>query len=223
MLLLVATLHYISDDFHLRLCGQAAGSDSPRQHVSECGQPAARLIGRIFSSRIAASRPPRNPGGRPRRISDEVLDTQEKGLKNMSESLNLPVVPMRNSVLFPGVGLPINAGRPFTLRAIEAAVNGSEKRVFAVAQRQDGDEVAPENLYTIGTIATLGSVQRGLGGMRLLLQGESRGIALRYASKNGYLEATVQEAREIASSIQRTPMPFTGPLYKTFSSPPSTG
>ncbi len=115
----------------------------------------------------------------------------------MSESLNLPVVPMRNSVLFPGVGLPINAGRPVTLRAIEAAVNGSEKRVFAVAQRQDGDEVAPENLYTIGTIATLGSVQRGLGGIRLLLEGESRGIALRYASKNGYLEATVQEAREM--------------------------
>ena len=115
----------------------------------------------------------------------------------MTESLNLPVVPMRNSVLFPGVGLPINAGRPFTLRAIDAAVNGAEKRVFAVAQRQDGDEVAPENLYTIGTIATIGSVQRGLGGIRLLLQGESRGIALRYASKKGYLEATVQEAREM--------------------------
>jgi ATP-dependent Lon protease len=115
----------------------------------------------------------------------------------MTESLNLPVVPMRNSVLFPGVGLPINAGRPMTLRAIDAAVNGPEKRVFAVSQRQDGDEVAPENLYTIGTIATIGSVQRGLGGMRLLLQGESRGIALRYVAKKGYLEATVQEAREM--------------------------
>ena len=115
----------------------------------------------------------------------------------MSETHNLPVVPMRNSVLFPGVGLPINAGRPGTLKAIDAAVNGPDKRVFAVSQRQDGDEVAPEKLYTIGTIATIGSVQRGLGGMRLLLQGESRGIALRYVARNGYLEATVQEAREM--------------------------
>jgi ATP-dependent Lon protease len=115
----------------------------------------------------------------------------------MAESYNLPVVPMRNSVLFPGVGLPINAGRPGTLRAIEAAVKGADKRVFAVSQRQDGDEVAPENLYTIGTIATIGSLQRGLGGIRLLLEGQSRGIALRYAAKGGYLEATVQEAREM--------------------------
>jgi ATP-dependent Lon protease len=115
----------------------------------------------------------------------------------MPESHNLPVVPMRNSVLFPGVGLPINAGRPGTLRAIEAAVNGSDNRIFAVAQRQDGEDVAPENLFTIGTIATIGSLQRGLGGVRLLLEGQSRAIALRYASKKGYLEATVQEAREM--------------------------
>ncbi|HEY3169803.1 MAG TPA: LON peptidase substrate-binding domain-containing protein, partial [Thermoanaerobaculia bacterium] len=89
----------------------------------------------------------------------------------MSESHNLPVVPMRNSVLFPGVGLPINAGRPGTLRAIEAAMKATDKRVFAVAQRQESDDVAPENLYTIGTIATIGSLQRGLGGIRLLLEG----------------------------------------------------
>jgi ATP-dependent Lon protease len=123
----------------------------------------------------------------------------------MAESQNLPVVPMRNSVLFPGVGLPINAGRPGTLRAIEAAVNGSEKRVFAVAQRQDGEEVAAENLYTIGTIATIGSLQRGLGGVRLLLEGQSRGIALRYVPKKGYLEATVQEAREMLPLDARDP------------------
>ena len=115
----------------------------------------------------------------------------------MSETLTLPVVPMRNTVLLPGVGLPISAGRPATLRAIEAALNDKERRVFAVAQRQEGDEVTPEKLYTIGTIATLASVQRGLGGIRLLVEGKARGIALRFASKNGYLEAAVQEAREM--------------------------
>jgi ATP-dependent Lon protease len=115
----------------------------------------------------------------------------------MAEPYNLPVVPMRNSVLFPGVGLPINAGRPGTLRAIEAAVNGAQKKVFAVSQRQDGEDVSAEKLYTIGTIATIGSLQRGLGGVRLLLEGQSRGIALRYAPKKGYLEATIQEAHEM--------------------------
>ena len=115
----------------------------------------------------------------------------------MNETLNLPVVPMRNAVLLPGVSFPISAGRPATLRAIEAALNGSDRRVFAVAQRQETDDVTPEMLFTIGTIANLGSLQRGLGGVRLLLEGQSRGIAMRIAPKNGYLEATVQEAREM--------------------------
>ncbi len=115
----------------------------------------------------------------------------------MSEILTLPVVPMRNSVLLPGVSLPIAAGRPATLRAIEAAMKDSDRRVFAVSQRQDQENVEPEGLYTIGTIATLGSVQRGLGGIRLVLEGQSRGIAMRIVSRKGYLEASVSEPSEM--------------------------
>ena len=123
----------------------------------------------------------------------------------MNETTNLPVIPMRNAVLLPGVSFPISAGRPGTMRAIEAALNDRERRVFAVAQRQDGDNVTPETLYTIGTIATLGAVQRGLGGARLLLEGQTRGIALRIVEKDGYLEATVQEAREMRPLDEKDP------------------
>src|SRR5262245_32495294 len=123
------------------------------------------------------------------------------GKATMSETRNLPVdlpvVPMRNSVLFPGVSVPISAGRPATLRAIEAAINSQERRVFAVAQRNDDDKVTPETLHTIGTIATISSVQRGIGAVRLLLEGEGRGIALRISPKKGYLEAHVQRAIEM--------------------------
>ena len=48
-------------------------------------------------------------------------------------SNNLPIVPMRNGVLFPGVSLPISAARPQTLRAIEAAMRTPDHRVFVVA------------------------------------------------------------------------------------------
>ncbi len=115
----------------------------------------------------------------------------------MSEPLSLPVVPMRNAVLFPGVTFPIAAGRAGTLRAIEAAMNSPERLVFAVAQRQEAESVSAADLFTIGTIASLASIQRGIGGIRLVLEGKSRGIALRYGSKNGYLEATVHDAREM--------------------------
>ncbi len=112
---------------------------------------------------------------------------------------SLPVLPLREFVLFPGVTSPINAGRPVTLRAIEAALAGPERLVFAVSQRQttQGTEIKPEDLHTIGTVARIGQLQRGLGGVQLLLHGERRGIAMRIAEKGGYLEAVVRDAEEM--------------------------
>ena len=48
----------------------------------------------------------------------------------MSERLTIPVLPLRDVVLFPGVTAPIGAGRPGTLRAIEAALATPDKLVF---------------------------------------------------------------------------------------------
>jgi ATP-dependent Lon protease len=104
---------------------------------------------------------------------------------------------MRGAVLFPGVSLPITAARPQTLRAIEAAVRDPEHRVLAVAQRSDVDEVTADNLFTIGTIATISSLERGLGGVRVALEGRERGIVMRVTPKDGYLVATVSEATEL--------------------------
>jgi len=115
----------------------------------------------------------------------------------MAERLTLPVLPLREVVLFPGVTAPIGAGRPATLRAIEAALATPERLVFAVSQRQNVESVNPDVLYTIGTIAKIGQLQRGLSGMQLLLHGEQRGIAIHYTDKEGYLQAIVREAEEM--------------------------
>ena len=115
----------------------------------------------------------------------------------MAERLTLPVLPLREVVLFPGVTAPIGAGRPATLRAIEAALAQPDRLVFAVSQRQNVEAVNAEALYTIGTIARIGQLQRGLSGMQLLLHGERRGIAIHYTDKEGYLQAIVREAEEM--------------------------
>jgi ATP-dependent Lon protease len=117
----------------------------------------------------------------------------------MPERMTLPVLPLREVVLFPGVTAPIGAGRPATLRAIESALTQPERLVFAVSQRQNVESVTPEVLYTIGTIARIGQLQRGLSGMQLLLHGERRGIAIHYTDKDGYLQAIVREAEEMAA------------------------
>src|SRR5690606_22661475 len=102
----------------------------------------------------------------------------EKG-RIMSERVMLPVLPLRETVVFPGVAVPISAGRPGTLQAIEAAL-AADRRVFAVAQKENRDEVEIDNLYTVGTIVRIAQVQRGVGGMQLLIHGDERALALNY-------------------------------------------
>jgi ATP-dependent Lon protease len=115
----------------------------------------------------------------------------------MSERLTLPVLPLRDMVLFPGVTAPLGAGRPATLRAIETALKHPSRRIFAVAQRENVDVVTPAGLHGMGTIARVGQVQRGLGGVQLVLNGEARAVALHYRETDGYLEAELKEAEEL--------------------------
>jgi len=116
----------------------------------------------------------------------------------MSDLLHIPVIPLREAVLFPGVTSPIAAGRPGTLRAIEAALKTEDKSIFVVSQRENTEDVTPELLYAMGTVATIGPMQRGPSGMRLLLNGAHRGIAMRYEEHDGYLVATVRAAEEMS-------------------------
>jgi len=114
----------------------------------------------------------------------------------MAQRQTLPVLPLRGTVIFPGLTAPIAAGRPGTLRAIEAALRG-ERLVFAVAQRDNTDEPTPDILYQMGVIARIGQIQRGLGGVQLLLQGETRATALQYTTTDNYLSAIVLPVEEM--------------------------
>ena len=111
--------------------------------------------------------------------------------ENLPRRVRLPVLPLREVVLFPGVTAPIAAGRPGTLRAIEAALKEEERLIFAVSQRENTDAVHPDGLYTLGAVARIGQLQRGLGGVQLLLHGEYRATVLQYNEVKGYLEAVV--------------------------------
>src|ERR671917_782690 len=114
----------------------------------------------------------------------------------MPQRQTLPVLPLRGTVIFPGLTAPIAAGRPGTLRAIEAALRG-ERLVFAVAQRDNTDEPSPDILYSMGVIARIGQIQRGLGGVQLLLQGEQRATSLQYVMTENYLSAIVMPVEEM--------------------------
>ncbi|MBW3630320.1 MAG: endopeptidase La, partial [Gemmatimonadetes bacterium] len=126
----------------------------------------------------------------------------------MSERLMLPVLPLRETVVFPGVAVPISAGRAGTLQAIEAAL-ASDRRVFAVAQRENRDDVEIDNLYTVGTVVRIAQVQRGVGGMQLLIHGESRALALHYheAGEQGLVA-------DVRSMVDQEPLSVEDPAFQ---------
>src|ERR1043166_2803152 len=129
----------------------------------------------------------------------------DKEIAPMSERLTLPVLPLREVVLFPGVSTPIGAGRPATLRAIEAALKSESHLIFAVAQRENVDTVTAGVLYTTGTIAKISQIQRGLGGVQLLLHGENRGAAVHYTDNGRYLEAVVRDVEDLPPLNSKDP------------------
>ena len=122
----------------------------------------------------------------------------------MASRQTLPVLPLRGTVIFPGLTAPIAAGRPGTLRAIESALKG-DRLVFAVAQRDNTDEPTPDILYSMGVIARIGQIQRGLGGVQLLLQGEQRATSLQYNTTEGFLSAVVMPVDEMKPVNENDP------------------
>ena len=97
----------------------------------------------------------------------------------MGERYTLPVLPLRDTVVYPGVAVPISAGRPGTIEAVQKALDG-DRRLFAVAQRENVDDATPEVLYKIGTVVRIIQTHRVRGGVQLLVQGEGRAQAIAY-------------------------------------------
>jgi ATP-dependent Lon protease len=87
----------------------------------------------------------------------------------------LPVLPVRDLVLLPDMTVPLFAGRPKTLRAIERAMVG-DRRLFIVAQRRGTDEdPSQDDLYEIGVIAQiLQTLPLPKGSMKVVVQAERR-------------------------------------------------
>jgi ATP-dependent Lon protease len=100
----------------------------------------------------------------------------------MPERFILPVLPLRDTVVYPGVAVPISAGRPGTVEAVQKAMDG-DRRLFAVAQRENQDEASADILYSVGTVVRVIQTHRVRGGVQLLVQGEDRAEALTYESE----------------------------------------
>lgn len=103
----------------------------------------------------------------------------------------LPALPLKNTVLFPGLMLPLSVGRENSLQAVEAALKTEEKEIVLVAQR-DAQVEAPgqDDLYTIGTKAVIRKSSRQGGGMmEILVLGVERVVVVKLEQTEPYVTA----------------------------------
>ena len=104
-------------------------------------------------------------------------------------SVTLPVLPIKRTVLFPGVLMPVTVGRDRSVAAVNAALKTEEKTILVVAQRDPGKEnPGLDDLYTIGTKAIVKQVGRTEDGtIQAMLQGLERVALLKVEQSLPYL------------------------------------
>ena len=90
-------------------------------------------------------------------------------------SLTLPAVPLRDNVVFPSQLAPLAAGRPRSVAALEAAVNGDGRVVLAIQRDAERDDASIDDVHTIAVIAHVGAFRRlPGGGAHALVEGKER-------------------------------------------------
>src|SRR5580704_18358894 len=121
----------------------------------------------------------------------------------MSESRSadielLAVLPLRNSVVFPASVVPINVGRPRSVRLVEELA-GQERAVVGIVSQCDAevDEPRFEDLYQVGTVARVVKVLRlGPGNYSVVLHGLARFQIVQQASIEPYMRAKIRRVPE---------------------------
>jgi len=122
----------------------------------------------------------------------------EEEMNNEALPEDLPILPLRNTVLFPGVVIPITAGRDKSIKLINDANNG-DKIIGVVAQKDENvEDPGFKDINTIGTVARILRVLKlPDGNTTVILQGKKRFEIDQVTTDVPYLRATVKEVPEV--------------------------
>jgi ATP-dependent Lon protease len=113
--------------------------------------------------------------------------------REKTESRRLPMMPIRDVVIFPHMMTPFVVGRESSVRALEEAL-ATDKKIFLATQHDASvDEPRPEDIFQVGTIANIvQNVRMPDGNIKVLVEGVERGKVLSVAEEDGFFRATVR-------------------------------
>src|ERR1700680_516211 len=126
-----------------------------------------------------------------RKWGDRVTTSKEK-----FESKKLPMMPIRDVVIFPFMMTPFVVGRESSVRALEEAL-AADKKIFLTTQHDASiDEPKSNEIYQVGTIVNIvQSLKLPDGNIKVLVEGIERGRLLQATDAEGYMQASVRVAR----------------------------
>src|SRR5678816_4308798 len=105
-------------------------------------------------------------------IRDSYMPTSNDQVTNM---VQLPLLPLRDVVVFPHMVIPLFVGRPKSIKALETAMEAGKSIVLIAQKSAAKDEPAPEDLYSIGTVANiLQMLKLPDGTVKVLVEGSQR-------------------------------------------------
>ncbi|HVB88366.1 MAG TPA: endopeptidase La [Candidatus Dormibacteraeota bacterium] len=113
--------------------------------------------------------------------------------KEKSETRRVPMMPVREMVIFPEMMHPFIVGREASVRALEEALAG-DKKIFLVTQHDASvDDPKPEEIYQVGTLANIvQSVKLPDGNIKVLVEGTERAKIVQVTSEEGYFRASIR-------------------------------
>jgi len=127
-----------------------------------------------------------------------ISDEDEEVLKKIDVPEILPILPLRNTVLFPGVVIPITVGRTKSLKLIKE-IYKKEKILGVVAQKSsDIDDPDIKDIYTIGTVAQILKIlEMPDGSTSVIIQGKKRFEIKQIIGKEPYISAKVISLEDV--------------------------
>src|SRR6202140_4966895 len=113
--------------------------------------------------------------------------------KEKSDTRRLPMMPIRDVVIFPHMMTPFVVGRESSVRALDEALAGDKKIFLATQHDASVDEPRPDEIFSVGTIANIVQhLKQSDGNIKVLVEGVERGKVLSVSEDDGYFKATVK-------------------------------
>jgi ATP-dependent Lon protease len=113
--------------------------------------------------------------------------------REKSETRRVPMMPIRDVVIFPHMMTPFVVGRESSVRALEEALAADRKIFLATQHDASVDEPRPDEIYPLGTIANIvQSIKQSDGNIKVLVEGIERGKVVSVSEEEGYFRATVR-------------------------------